>query len=151
MKIATRILSVFVLCAVAGCAGTRTMEKALAIIQVQQQAACQSSAPVSPAPAPAAVPSKTVAHCYPGDNVPHKVTAILEGGGRIKLEDDSFWEIAPDDRSQTGAWRVAQRVTVYGGVSESFPCKLTNFDNGHIVTAKLVTAETVPAKSAQAK
>lgn len=150
MKIIMRVFCLFVLCAVAGCAGSRTMERALAIIEIQQQ---KQAAPglVAPAPAPVAAPIKTATHCYPGESVPHKVTAILEGGHRIKLEDDSLWEIAPDDRDQAGGWRVAQRVTVYGGVSELFPCKLTNFDNGHIVAAKLVTTATTPPKSAKAK
>ena len=61
----------------------------------------------------------------------------MDRGAKLKLEDNSLWEIADKDRFQTQDWRIAQKVSVSQNPNARYPFKLTNTDQKSTADARL--------------
>src|ERR1044071_5398034 len=86
------------------------------IIKAQQQSPPSAQGTALPVtsgavPAPPA-PRPTAEQYYPGEIREHWVSLVIDRGAKLKLEDDSVWEIAPQSQFQVVNWSVAEKITV---------------------------------------
>jgi hypothetical protein len=73
--------------------------------------------------------------------VKHQATnlVMINGGGKAKLADNTFWCIAPRDLPQTLDWAAGTAVTVEPTGRPIWQYKLTNVENG--IEVSVATSE----------
>lgn len=75
---------------------------------------------------------------YDGEGAGHWIESVMDDGSVIKLEDDSLWQISPDDVGDSALWLPTSDIAVIEGDDSEFPYKLINKDDSEVVNARLL-------------
>lgn len=68
----------------------------------------------------------------------HWISAVMDGGKLIKLEDGSLWKVSPIDSINSALWLPATSVTVIDSEDPAYPFKLISMDDNETVDARLI-------------
>ena len=66
----------------------------------------------------------------------HWIEKVLDDGSIIKLEDNSLWQVDPLDKIDSALWLPLDNITVIEGDDPTYPYKLVNTDDNHLVDVK---------------
>ena len=66
------------------------------------------------------------------------VSEIINGGQRLRLSNNSLYELAPEDWIHAQAWITSAEVQVTHSPNEYYPFTITNPSSGYSVKARLI-------------
>src|SRR5437879_2452528 len=115
MRAVTPILAAATVLVACGCASSqRSTDTTESILKAQPRSPSSTRAGSLPVTGglvtPATASNPVVEQYYPGESREHWVSLVLDRGARVRLEDDSVWEVAPQSRIQTMNWGVSEKI-----------------------------------------
>jgi hypothetical protein len=137
-----RELLMLALVACGGCAVDRSDEIVANVIAQQQGQPQASPASSRATAAPPTQPEREPPARYDSLLQTHWITAVQERGARVKLEDNSVWEIALAYRAETAVWLVGQKITVTENAHPDYPYRLSNAERDNFADATLAPGPT---------
>ena len=69
------------------------------------------------------------------------VSEVINGGQRIRLSDNTLYELTPEDWVKAQAWIGLTKVQVTHSPNEYYPFTITNPNSGYSVKARLIRAD----------
>jgi len=75
---------------------------------------------------------------YSGEARGHTVQEVLNGGGKVVLEDGSAWEVYEGYTSRTEKWEVGDLIGVKPSTDDEYPYLLINVNFNNSVECKLL-------------